>query len=99
MGLLGKSSILKDLQQNNKNDKLTDKRSLLGAFGLAKYDAFFGTTFSPVLPSYPPIPEPPTPTPPIPTDGPYSNAFSSAYEGGAGSPSNSSFSSAFSNAF
>jgi hypothetical protein len=97
MGLLGKSSILKDLQ-NNKNDKLTDKRSLLGAFGLAKYDAFFGTTFSPVLPSYPPIPEPPTPTP-TPTDGPYSSAFSSAYEGGAGSPTNSAFSSAFSNAF
>ena len=98
MGLLGKNSLLKDLQ-NNKNDKLTDKRSLLGAFGLAKYDAFFGTTFSPVLPSYPPLPEPPSPEPsPTPGIGAFSTAFSNAYDG-VGSGTTSAFSPAFDNAF
>lgn len=98
MGLLGKNSLLKDLQ-NNKNDKLTDKRSLLGAFGLAKYDAFFGTTFSPVLPSYPPLPEPPSPEPsPTPGIGAFSTSFSNAYDG-VGSGTTSAFSPAFDNSF
>jgi len=97
MSFLNRNSFLGDVNKNTKvNDKLT-KRSLLGAFGVSKYDAFFGNTPGPILPSYPPLPEPPSPEP-TPGIGAFSTAFSNAYDG-PGSGTTSAFSSAFSNAF